>query len=91
MRTDGQTTIVFASNNSEKSRKKSMRTAKCFKNGGCRMQLRNVFGLPARAVGLRMCILHLKAWDGCSSVVNVLCYKSEGRCFDPRWCQWIFH
>jgi len=55
------------------------------------MQLKNVFGLPARAVGLRMCILHLKAWDGCSSVVNVLCYKSEGRCFDPRWCQWIFH
>jgi len=21
----------------------------------------------------------------------VLCYKSEGRWFDPRWCQWIFH
>jgi len=22
---------------------------------------------------------------------KVLCYKSEGRWFDPRWCQWIFH
>jgi len=21
----------------------------------------------------------------------MLCYKSEGRWFDPRWCQWIFH
>jgi len=25
-----------------------------------------------------------------SSVVKVLCYKSEGRWFDPSWCQWIF-
>jgi len=24
-------------------------------------------------------------------VVKVLCYKSEGRWFDPSWCQWIFH
>ena len=24
-------------------------------------------------------------------MVKVLCYKSEGRWFDPRWCQWIFH
>ena len=26
-----------------------------------------------------------------STVVKVLCYKSEGSWFDPRWCQWIFH
>jgi hypothetical protein len=26
-----------------------------------------------------------------STVVKVLCYNSEGRWFDPRWCQWIFH
>jgi len=26
-----------------------------------------------------------------STVVKVLCYKSEGRWFDPGWCQWIFH
>ena len=24
------------------------------------------------------------------SVVKVLCYKSEGRFFDPRWCHWNF-
>ena len=26
----------------------------------------------------------------CISEVKVLCYKSEGRCFDPRWCRWNF-
>ena len=26
-----------------------------------------------------------------STVVKVLCYKSEGRWFDSSWCQWIFH
>jgi len=25
-----------------------------------------------------------------STVVKVLCYKSEGRWFDSSWCQWIF-
>jgi len=25
-----------------------------------------------------------------STVVKVLCYKSEGRWFDPSWFQWIF-
>jgi len=25
-----------------------------------------------------------------STVVKVLCYKSEGRWFDPSWCRWIF-
>ena len=29
--------------------------------------------------------------DRGSPVVKVLCYKSEGRWFDPSWCQWIFH
>jgi len=24
-------------------------------------------------------------------VVKVLCYKPEGRWFDPSWCQWIFY
>jgi len=27
--------------------------------------------------------------DRGSTVVNVLCYISEGRWFDPSWCQWI--
>ena len=25
-----------------------------------------------------------------STVVKVLCYKSEGSWFDPSWCRWIF-
>ena len=29
--------------------------------------------------------------DRGSTVVNVLCYKSEGRWFDSSWCQLIFH
>ena len=29
--------------------------------------------------------------DRGSTVVKVLCYKSEGRWFDPSWCQWSFH
>ena len=29
--------------------------------------------------------------DRDSTVVKVLCYKSEGRWFDPSWCQWIFN
>jgi len=29
--------------------------------------------------------------DRGSTMVKVLCYKSEGRWFDPSWCQWIFH
>ena len=40
---------------------------------------------------------YVKRWltlcsvDRGSTVVKVLCYKSEGRCFDPSWCQWIFY
>ena len=26
-----------------------------------------------------------------STVVKVLCFKSEGCWFNPSWCQWIFH
>jgi len=29
--------------------------------------------------------------DRGSTVIKVLCYKSEGRWFDSSWCQWIFH
>ena len=29
--------------------------------------------------------------DRGSTVVKVLRYKSDGRWFDPRLCQWIFH
>jgi len=26
-----------------------------------------------------------------STLVKVLCYKSDGRWFDSSWCHWIFH
>jgi len=29
--------------------------------------------------------------DRGSTVVKVLCYKSESRWFDPSWCQWILN
>ena len=29
-------------------------------------------------------------WDRGGTVVKVLCYKSEGRWFDPSWSQWNF-
>ena len=28
--------------------------------------------------------------DRGGAVVKVLCYKSEGRWFDPGWCHWNF-
>ena len=28
--------------------------------------------------------------DRGSTVVKMLCHKSEGRCFDPSWCHWNF-
>ena len=28
--------------------------------------------------------------DHSSTMVKVLCYKSEGRWFDPSWCHWNF-
>ena len=34
---------------------------------------------------------HDRIEDRGSTVVKPLCYKSEGRWFDPSWCQWIFH
>ena len=28
--------------------------------------------------------------DGVDTMVKMLCYKSEGRWFDPSWCHWKF-
>ena len=33
---------------------------------------------------------YVQSGDRDSTVVKVLCYKSEGRRFDPSWCQWLF-
>ena len=37
-----------------------------------------------------MCVCVCVCVDRGSTVVKVLCYKSEGRWFDPSWCKWIF-
>jgi len=29
-------------------------------------------------------------WDRGGTVVKALCYKSEGRWYDPSWCHWDF-
>ena len=36
-------------------------------------------------------LLYFQGGDRGSTVVKVLCYKSEGPWFNPSWCQWIFH
>ena len=38
-------------------------------------------------------LIYFNQWlgDHGSTVVKVLCCKSEGHWFDPSWCQWIFH
>ena len=43
----------------------------------------------AQEVGI-MRAATLQKGDRGGTVVKVLCYKSEGRWFDPSWCQWIF-
>jgi len=37
-----------------------------------------------------MAEIHHYLGDRGSTVVKVLCYKSEGRWFNPSWCKWIF-
>jgi hypothetical protein len=37
----------------------------------------------------RIVLNTMGAADG-GTVVKVLCYKSEGRWFDSRWCHWNF-
>jgi len=41
--------------------------------------------------GLILMYISLVYGDRGSTVVKVLFYNSEGRWFDPSWCQWIFH
>ena len=35
--------------------------------------------------------IFLTRGDRGGTLVKVLCYKSEGRWFDPSWFQWIFY
>ena len=43
-----------------------------------------VFGVFANVI----CYMHMGDRGG--TVVKALCYKSEGRWFDSRWCHWNF-
>ena len=50
----------------------------------------NKFYIPASqpvSLILLPLLIHLQVLG---RVVKVLCYKSEGRLFDPRWCHWNF-
>jgi len=44
-----------------------------------------------RTRSLIIVLVHIWEEDRGSTVVKVLCYKSEGRWFDHSWCPWIFH
>ena len=46
-------------------------------------------GLPTKTLPT-ICKLLKFHGDRGSTVVKVLCYKSEGHWFDPSWCQWNF-
>ena len=66
----------------------------CYKRGNTEQTLSSqgiqILNYPAcRPLFLWATLPHMG--DHGSTVVKVLCYKSEGRWFDPRWCQWIFH
>jgi len=55
-------------------------------------QVRKHFHVKAakRILVLRFEVFSLVVVNRGSTVVKVLCYKSEGRWFDSRWCQWNF-
>jgi len=39
-------------------------------------------------VAERLSSVYIAEGDRGSTVVKVLCYKSEGHWFDPSWCHW---
>jgi len=44
----------------------------------------------ARMCHIRIIYSTLYSGDSGSTVLKVLCYNSDGRWFDPSWCQWNF-
>ena len=42
-----------------------------------------------KMINLKIVVMDVGGDRG-STVVKVLCYKSEGRWFDSRWCHWNF-
>ena len=51
----------------------------------------NLYSPDTKGVLLIILTSTLTFEDRGGTVAKVLCYKSEGRWFDPSWCQWIFH
>ena len=47
------------------------------------------FSHPYKTTG-EIIILYVLVGGMGVTVVKVLCYKSEGRWFDPKWCHWKF-
>ena len=45
---------------------------------------------PNHITTLKLIIVVKLTGDRGGKVVKVLCYKSEGRWFDPSWCHWNF-
>jgi len=54
----------------------------------CAVQIKRGMG---QSITTLFCSHLIYIGDRGSTVVKVLCYKSEGRWFDPSWCQRIFH
>ena len=46
--------------------------------------------LPVLVVVVVVVVVLVVVGDHGGTVVKVLCYKSEGRWFDSRWCHWNF-
>jgi len=64
--------------------------------GSCHVEVVTVHAMKTykECRGVAPLILNLStrlSGDRGSTVVKVLCYKSDGRWFDPSWCQWIFY
>ena len=45
---------------------------------------------PFKYNSIHYSLISSPSGDRGGTVVNVLCYKSEGRWFDPSWCHWNF-
>jgi len=46
--------------------------------------------VPKHVEEVHLMFVLIKNGDRGGTVFKVLCYKSEGRWFDPRWCHWNF-
>ena len=57
---------------------------------GCLVLFRLVFECPDQILRHICIFTSIRSGDHGSTEVKALCYKSEGRWFDPSWCHWNF-